>query len=447
MRSVKLLVPSLAAAAALLAVAATSASAIGRAADKHPSPNGRCQVNINLAPHQITAGDSVVLFGRLRCHGRSATVSGQTVTLLESAVGTHGFGPVQSTGTDARGFYEFTVPGVQYNSSFFVRAHHAASGRTGVKVAAQVTLTGPPEGTQLLTGFANKVTFTGTVSPADAGARVVLQRQNAISGNEWHRIDLGFVATDGSFTITHTFRNPGDANLRVLVQSRRRDVPSQSNVLNYEVSQAQNPGFTIQASADPISYGQSVTISGIVAGAAKVPVTLQARTIHQHGFAPVAQTTTDAAGNYTFTAQSPIASTLYKVQGAGKSSAVLYEGVKDVLTAAVSQTTIQAGQSLTFSGSVAPDHTGHIIYLERLNASGTGFHVVKVGVVTTGSIYSIVHMVYEPGTKIFRVKIPGGPENEGAASTPFTIVVTTAPAAALQPEAPGNSSSPADGQS
>jgi hypothetical protein len=297
-----------------------------------------------------------------------------------------------------------------------------------------------------LTGFANKVTFTGTVSPADAGARVVLQRQNAISGNEWHRIDLGFVATDGSFTITHTFRNPGDANLRVLVRSRRRNVPSQSNVLNYEVSQAQNPGFTIQASADPISYGQSVTISGIVAGAVKVPVTLEERTIHQHGFAPVAQITTDAAGNYTFEAQSPLASTLYEVKGAGKSSAVLYEGVKDVLTAAVSQTTIQAGQALTFSGTVAPDHSGHVIYLERQDASGTGFHVVKVGVVATGSTYSIRHMVYDAGTKVFRVKIPGGPENEGAASAPFTIVVNAAPLSALVPEAPGNSSQPAVGQ-
>ncbi len=118
-----------------------------------------------------------------------------------------------------------------------------------------------------------------------------------------------------------------------------------------------------------------------------------------------------------------------------------------MLTAAVSQTTIQAGQSLTFAGSVAPDHTGHVIYLERQNASGSGFHVVKVGFVTIGSIYSIAHTVYEPGTKIFRVKIPGGPENEGAASTPFTVVVTPAAAAALTPEAPGNSSLPAEGQS
>ena len=83
-----------------------------------------------------------------------------------------------------------------------------------------------------------------------------------------------------------------------------------------------------------------------------------------------------------------------------------------------------------------------MIYLERQNASGTGFHVVQVGIVGAGSTYSIVHTVYDAGTKVFRVKIPGGPENEGAASPPFTITVTPAPAAALAPEAPGNSSQP-----
>ncbi len=114
----------------------------------------------------------------------------------------------------------------------------------------------------------------------------------------------------------------------------------------------------------------------------------------------------------------------------------------------VSQTTIQAGQTLTFSGAVAPDHTGHVIYLERQNASGTGFHVVQVGMredaarATRSRTRSMT-----PGTKVFRVKIPGGPENEGAASPPFTITVTPAPAAALAPEAPGNSSLPGEGQS
>jgi len=441
MRSPKLL-PSLAAAAMLLALTPAGASATGRA-HKHPSPNGRCNVNINAAPHQISSGDSVVVFGRLHCNRRGVAM--QTVTLLERSAAA-GFGPIQTTTTDVRGFYEFTVASVQNNSSFFVRSDGAASGRRSVNAAAVVTLEGPPEGTQLFTGPAHEVTFTGTVSPADAGARVILQRQNAVTGNEWRRIDLGFVSSTGTYSITHKFIVPGDANLRVLVRSHRRNVPSPSNVLTYEISQAENPGFTIEASPDPIADAQSVTISGTVATAAKTLVTLQAHTARQHGFASVVEVMTDASGNYTFPAQFPINSTFYRVKGAGKTSAVLYEGVKDVLMAEVSQTTIQAGQKLTFSGTVAPDHSGHVIYLERENASGTGFHVVKVATVLPGSTYAITHTVYDAGTKVFRVKIPGGPENEGAASAPFTITVTPAPAAAFTPEPAGNSSGPSEGQ-
>ena len=442
MRSARL-VPTLAVAAGLLSPA-PAAWANGREAVKHPSPNGRCAVNINVAPEQITAGDSVVAFGQLRCRDQNQA-AGQTVSLLERATATPGFGVVQTSTTSAQGFYEFTV-GLEANSDFYVRSHGAASGRRTVKVGAQVTLSGPPEGTQIFTGRPSRVTFTGTVSPIDIGALVVLQRQNAVTGNEWHRIDLGRVTAAGTFSITHTFVAPGDANIRVLVRSQRRNVPSPSNVLNYEISQTENPNFTIETSADPIAEGQAVTISGAVTGAAHEPLTLEAHTARQLGFAPVSEVATDASGNYTFPAQSPIQSTFYEVRGVGRHSAVLYEGVKDVLTAAVSQTTIQAGQALKFSGTVAPDHTGHVIYLERQNASGTGFHVVELGIVTTGSTYLITHTVYDAGTKVFRVKIPGGPENEGAASPPFTIDVTPAPVSAFAPEPPGNSSGPSEGQ-
>jgi hypothetical protein len=455
MRSSRL-VPAIVAAAVSLALAPT-----GAAARKHPSPSGRCGVNLNVAPRQITAGDSIVAFGRLRCT-RRVSAAGQTVQLFEHSAGTPGYTLVQSTTTDARGFYELTQAGVQSDSSFYVRSHGAQSGRRHVRVAAQVTLSGPPEGTQLLTGRPNQVTFTGTVSPADVGARVILQRQNALTGNEWRRIDRGTVGPGGSFTIVHTFIVPGDANLRVIVRSHGVNIPSPSNVLTYEISQAQNPQLTINASSDPISFGQSVTISGVATGMASQPVTLLARTVRQHGFAPASQVNTDAGGAYTFPAQSPVNSTFYEVTTANRRpckvshervcsasadrSAVLYEGVKDVLIAAASQTTIPAGQTLTFTGTVAPDHTGHIIYLERQNIGNGNFHVVEVATVGGGSAYSIAHTVYAPGTKVFRVRIPGGPENEGAASVAFTIQVTPAPAASLIPEGPGNSGLPAEGE-
>ena len=286
-----------------------------------------------------------------------------------------------------------------------------------------------------------------TVSPEDVGALVVLQRQNASTGNEWHRIGFGTVGAGGSFSVTHRFIVPGDANIRVLIRNPRRNVASPSNVLTYEISQAQNPALTIDASADPIPYGQPVTISGKADISASETVTLLAHTAHQGGFAPVAQVQTSSTGEYTFPAQSPVNSTYYEVQGAGVSSAVLYEDVGDALTATLKPgTTIQAGQTLTFEGSVSPDHAGHVIYLERENAAGTAFHVVEVSTLSTGSTYTIAHTVYTTGTSVFRVRIPGDPQNGGAVSQPFTIDVTPASASTLPPEAPGNSTLPPEGE-
>jgi len=397
-------------------------------------------------PHLLEAGETVSVFGHLSCV-RHANAAGRTVTLLQRIVGTPGFTVVATTSTDGRGFYDLMTPGVLSNSVFYVRSNGAASGRRTVDVFAHVALTGPPEGTELLTGPAHKVTFAGSVSPADVGALVVLQRQNALTGNTWRRIQLGQVGAGGSYSITHTFVVPGDANIRVLVRSEGRNVPSPSEVLTYEISQAQNPQLTINASTNPISYGQSVTISGAVVGvAANTPVTLLAHTAHQLGFAPASEVKTDGSGNYTFPAQAPINSTFYQVRAAGKTSAVLYEGVKDLLTAAVSQKTVPAGKPLTFTGTVAPDHGGHVIYLEQQNRSGSGFHIVQVETVGPGSAYSIAHTVYGVGGVVFRVKIPGGPENEGAASAPLAVEVTPVPAEALSPEASSNATLPPDGE-
>jgi hypothetical protein len=438
--------PAAFAMASLLALAPAAASA-----HKHPSPLGRCRINIESFTPLVTAGDQIEIKGSLAC--RHANAGGQPVELYAHVAGTAGYVPVQSTttemsATETTSSYKFTTPAESTNTSFYVSSDGAQSGRRRLRVAAQVTLSGPPEGTQIETGAPHKETFTGTVNPAaaDVGARVILQRQDAASGDEWHRIGIGYVLAGGTFTIKHTFRVPGDASIRALVRSDGLNIPSPSNELEYDISQAQNPSLTIASSADPISYGQPVMISGVLAGATTPQtVTLEARTVRQRGFAPVAEVSTGSGGAYSFPAQTPVNNTLYRVKGAGQKSAVLYEGVKDVLTAEVSASTVQAGQTLEFKGTVTPEHNGHVVYLERENAGGTGFHVVQKGYVL-GSTYSIVHQFSVPGTKVYRIDFPGGPENGRAVSQPFTIQVTPAPASALTPEAPGNSSLPPEGQ-
>jgi hypothetical protein len=286
---------------ALACAVATSSLAVlktGASGFRHPNPNGRCRVSIDVVPRQITAGEPVTIFGRLLCR-RQVRAANRVVRLFHHFPDTPGFTFVQSTTTDAQGFYLFQrADGIVYsNRVWHVISHGAQSANRRIRVAAQVTLSGPPEGTQILTGPANKVTFMGTMNPADVGAHVILQRQSSLTGNEWHRIDSGLVQAGGGFTIVHTFIVPGDANIRVLVRSQGRDIPSPSNVLAYEISQAQNPALTINASADPIVYGQSVTISGTLTGGAGESDPLPGVRHGKQVFARKAQATTDAVGN------------------------------------------------------------------------------------------------------------------------------------------------------
>ena len=162
--------------------------------------------------------------------------------------------------------------------------------------------------------------------------------------------------------------------VRTVVHTGRHNVAAVSEPVSYASPQPQNPQLTIQTSADPISYGQSVTITGVAAGAPSQPVTLLAHT-RGGAFAVVASATTDEAGNYTFT-QAPLQNTSYRVADAATSSTVVFEAVKSVLVAdagpdtALSAQSVQSGQQLTFSGTPTPAHDGQVVYLERGYANG-----------------------------------------------------------------------------
>jgi phospholipase C len=112
---------------------------------------------------------------------------------------------------------------------------------------------------------------------------------------------------------------------------------------------------------------------------------------------------------------------------------VLFIGVAAALTAQATATTINQGQSVTFTGTIAPDKTGHSIYLERLNAAGSAWHVIALTKVGSNSSYSITQSFFAIGTETVRVKLPGGPDNQGAVSSPFAITVNAIPVASLVP--------------
>jgi len=445
MRSTKLTV--IAAAAAALALAPPAASAAGARrqvkSPKHASGIGRCLLSVFAEPHQLTEDESIQVFGQLACHGKNASSLPQQVTVYERTASGGGFQPIGMATTGAGGIYSLPPVPVTNDSRFYASAAGARSAERVVKVAPQVTLKSSATSTQLITGIHNEIIFSGAVTPADTGAVVLLQREAATSSEEWHVIQRGRVSSTGEYAITHKFVVPGAANLRVVVRAQRRfSIRGISNTLFYDISQAENSKLTINTAADPISDGQPVTLTGTVVGGAKRPVTLMARG-RGASFAPVAPITTNEKGEYTFV-QTPAHSTFYRVTGAGASSTVLFEGVKYVLTAGVSGTSVSSGQALAFSGTVTPAQEGHAVYLERQNAAGNGFHVVDMAPVTKAGTYSISHHIYGSGKETFRVTVPGDPENQDTSSTPFTIEVTPSMPAALKPVPP--SQLPGEGQ-
>lgn len=480
MRSIKLVSAMAVIMAATLALTPAGASAARHprlkhaAVKRHAIRAGSCRLSIDAAPRYLEAGETAEVFGQLTCRG-ATTVAAQTVSILQRSAGASGVASETAT-TDQNGIYKLATPALQTNTVFRASAAGAQSASRHVTVASKVVLTTPStpaEGAQLLTGAGaflglghrrlarthNAVTFSGTVNAEEQGAEVVLQRENAIKGEEWRRIARGRVQAGGSFAIEHTFTVPGDANIRVVVKPFRFNGRGASDTRSYEISQAQNPLLSIQSSTDPLAYEQTTDITGTLNGgtstaaaAAGTPVTLLARTRLQRKFATVAQGVAGAGGSYSFATQKPLQSTFYRASAAGKLSAVLFEGVKYALTAAASPTTTQVGQPVKFSGTVTPWHSGHIVYLQAENASGLGFHVIQVATLqppaTPGAAgtFTLEHSFYNAaaGPRKVRIKVPGDAENQGTASEPFEIALTAA--TALMPEAPGNSSLPGPGQ-
>jgi len=114
------------------------------------------------------------------------------------------------------------------------------------------------------------------------------------------------------------------------------------------------------------------------------------------------------------------------VQALGRTSALAFVAVRDVVTIAVSSTTATTGQSVVISGAVAPDKTGHSIELQLLGPD-RDYHTIQRGTVNSGSTYRFDHVVQSPGSKTYRVRINGGPVNAGGSSPSVTVTVAPPP--------------------
>lgn len=417
---------------AVLASVVTTLLALAVPSVVMAAPRHNHGLTINAIPNPLpVAGDGVLIYGYLQ----GSPAGGQRIVLYHHLVGIPGYTRVGHTTTGPNGYYQFTRAEdvVMTNRSWFTRDTNdpGVHSRTVYeRVAATVSMS--PSTTTAITG--QPVVFTGHVTPDHSGERILLQQQIG-SSDDWHTLKVGRIGPGSNYAITWRFGRAGERDVRALFPGDRRNISGASNPVSITIQQKQIPGFTITSSSPLLDYGQAVTISGVLDQAKNsnmpeqnTPVTLWARTADQSQFRPVADTTTGQDGSYVFPAQVPPNNGQYLVRttlAPHRHSAVLLEGVQDVLSIVPSSTTSRVGGQVTFDGTALPDKTGHVIYLQRLGADGD-WHNVEIRVVQFGSTFHFAWTFGKAGTYQFRARITSDHANVGNASAPVTIQVSPA---------------------
>lgn len=415
------------------ALVACAGAIIATAGPAAAAPVRNRGLTIHVAPNPILAGEEVLIYGRLD----GPRHAGQPVRLYHRINPAPRFSLIGTTRTNALGEYEFTRPDgiVMTNRSWFVRGPGATHSRTvHERVAALVSLAASAS-----SGLTrHPLTFTGHVTPDHRGAVVALQQQSGAS-DAWVTVRRAIVGPGSEFAISHAWRVPGAYTVRVLFTGDRRNAAAASDTLPVVIQQTQVPGFTIATTAPVIPNGQPVTISGTLdepGTATPEPNTSVSLWGHMPGagqFREISTATTGPDGAYSFPGVQSRTNALYQVRttfAPHRHSAILFEGVQDAITLASSSPSSRVDGHVTFTGTVSPDKSGHIVLLQKQGADGD-WHTVAVRRVGPGSTFQFVWTFGTPGDKTFRARISGGPVNVGGASAPVSVQVSLPPLTSL----------------
>ena len=413
------------------AVVACACAAIPSIAAAHGPIRDRA-LTIHNSPQSIVAGDPVLIYGRLLGRGSA----NQPIILWHRLNPDAGFTIIGRTTTNSAGRYEFTRQNgiVETNRSWYVTGPALSHSQTvHEQVSAEVALT--PSATQATTR--HPITFTGQVSPGHAGQTIELQAQRGDS-NDWTTIKTARLDSSSSYSIPFAWRFPGPRNVRAVFAGDPRNTRGISALTTIVVEQTEVPGFTI-ASSNPIVPNQTpVSITGTLltssggAAQAGVSVALYTSQPGQQDWSLSQTTTTGPDGSYTFTVQGST-NELYQARtvfAPVRDSAVVFQGVQDVVSITPSATAAVVGQQVTFSGNVSPGKPGDAVYLERLGKDGN-WHIVESSTLSQASDYSIAWTFGTPGDKQVRVQVLGDAENVTGASAAVPITVTLPPVGAL----------------
>ncbi len=394
------------------------------------APHHNQGLTINAAPNPILAGESVLVYGQLN----APPVANQTIVIYHHVAGHPGYSRVAKTTTDVHGFYQFPRADgiVNTNRSWYARelgGQHVHSRTVYEQVAALVSLGAD----QTNVDTRQTVTFTGHVFPNHRFEPVFLQQQVGAS-DRWVTLKRGELGPGSNYSIKYRWRVPGAHAVRVEFRGDNRNIGADSDSLTVTIQQAQVPDFTINSSDPIIQEGQMVDVTGVLyepgttTPEPNTQVTLWARVAGQGHYMALETKVTGTDGSYDFT-EKPAVNTEYQTRttfAPHRHSAVLFEGVRDMVTLTATPSSATSGEPVAFSGSVTPDKAGDVVYLQRLGSDGD-WHNVAVGTVNGASTFHFVRTFGAAGPKTFRARIPGDPENVGGASPAVTVNVTVPP--------------------
>lgn len=154
-----------------------------------------------------------------------------------------------------------------------------------------------------------------------------------------------------------------------------------------------NGQLSIAANPNQVTAGRGVVISGKLKGASNVGqvIALQANPFPFAGFVTSATTSTDASGNYRFTA-TPRINTRFRVQTTtltpSQTSGELTVPVAPRISFSLSDRTPKSGQLVRFYGFVWPSHDGRTARIQRRTSTGSWRTIARTTLKDDGELRS-----------------------------------------------------------
>ncbi|MGB2712089.1 MAG: hypothetical protein WBC33_11310 [Conexibacter sp.] len=193
---------------------------------------------------------------------------------------------------------------------------------------------------------------------------------------------------------------------------------------------AHDRGLTIAAAPNPITTGEPVLVYGQLDGPdhANRTITLWHNIAGvPGGFTRVTQTTTDANGFWSIQRAPGVVITnraWFATAGRGTHSRTIVERVHAAVTLDTPAGELLTRSPITFTGTVAPDHSGQrVILQQQVGDDGDRWRTIDHGRIGPGSHFAIVHRFRQPGDRTLRAVFRGDRRNLRGESTPISLTI------------------------